>query len=167
MRTRLGDFITTVKGSPAIDATTSQSHHLELSRRRFDSDRDIACGQRLTVGFHHVGSQCQRLTKHRLVRRKIETHRLTLCHVSLISHPSNDLAPKSIVVFVFNTSPPTPCSIGAHKQYFTCAKSLRHQQRDSPKFVAHILVHAENLASGLGPNHRCIPLEARQRIPSI
>src|SRR5262245_43930025 len=96
-----------------------EANGLCLARRCGDASQHVAARQRLTASFHDIALEDDRLAGLRLLRRIVEPHRLALRHVPLVGHPADDLAPETIMIFVFNPFPPPPGSVGSHKQHFS------------------------------------------------
>ncbi len=114
-----------------------------------------------------VGIEGDGLMKLRLIGRIIHAHGFALGHVALVGHPADDLAPETIVIFVFNTFAPTPGAVGAHEENFAYAIGARDEEREATEFVGDVFMDAEDFGAGFGANDRGIPLEAGKIFPDF
>ena len=71
------------------------------------------------------------------------------------------------MVLVFHTLPPPPRAIGAHEQHLARPVSLGHQQRQSAVLIGVVFVDSQHFGPRFGPQHRGIPLKARQVVPHV
>ncbi len=71
------------------------------------------------------------------------------------------------MVFVFDTTSPSPRTIGPHKQNFPGTKRSRYQQRHATVFIGSFLVDGQHVGTRFGAGDGSVPLKPWQVFPNL
>ena len=115
------------------------------------------------VGDH--GGDGQRVSRPGPFRGGNQTDSFPCGHVALVTHPAGHLAPETVMVFVFYSSPPSPGGIRSHEEDFSVAAGLGDNKRNTAIGILIRRMHSQDSASRFGPFHGGVPVEARQIAP--